>query len=70
MSEKPTMKRSVAIVQKSQEAIYFYANQNIAALAADYGTIEKQPHLKDFYCLKVDAWYDYDEVVTYLEGLG
>ena len=70
---KPVMQREIAIKhsikQTSGGVIYFYATNDAAADAEEFGTVETQPS-QNCFRLEVDPRFNFDDVVAYIEGYG
>lgn len=68
--DKPQPKREMAIevVHKTDRFIVFVATPDAAGDMAQYGQL--YPRTAGRYVLYVDARYDFDEVVAYIERYG
>ena len=69
--DKPSMKKHLVITarHRNQGIVYFYADEILAAQAADFGNLVKLVHKHDYWEFQIDARYDFDEVVAWLESL-
>ncbi len=67
---KPEMKTSVRIAfsDKAQRIIYFYSTEAISQEIATFGDVDGAGK-KNMYNLTVDARYDYDEVIKWINAL-
>lgn len=67
---KPMMKTEVAISEIMQEAryIWLYATPDAIDEFSGFGEAAKSTTTKDLYIIKVDARFDFDEVVEYIKG--
>jgi len=64
----PTMKRNLAVTHQDKpgRVIHFQASPELAEKLKPFGNVEK---LADVYSMRVDARYDFDEVLAYVESL-
>ena len=73
MSE-PRMKREVAVssYNKSFSVIYLYATPDAVDQLGKFGAIQKWDSYlgSDHYRLDIDARYDFDEVLAYIQNYG
>lgn len=71
MSKKPQPKREMAIrwANKGMRYISVNASSDAAAELTEYGLLVSGQR-KSCYILYVDARYDFDEVVAYIESYG
>jgi hypothetical protein len=70
--EKPKPKREVAITNifKFNNEIWFQASQDSANDLEEFGTIIKRADRKEWYSIRIDSRYDFDEVLKYIENYG
>jgi len=68
---KPTMKREVAIsvTEHTGRTVFLYATPDAAEVFSGLGHIWELSS-PNYYHLTVDARYDFDEVVRFIEGYG
>lgn len=71
MAEKPQMKKEVALssVGEMTRSIWFYATPDAAEEFKEYGLVESWASPSQ-YRLKVDARFDFGEVVNYIVNYG
>lgn len=71
MAEKPQMKKEVALdtANEGARAIYFYATPDAAEEFKEYGLVTSWV-FPGQYRLKVDARFDFGEVVNYIVNYG
>ena len=69
---KPIMKQEVAILVsiKSVRQIVFFATNDAVSEFAPYGNIIRDDNVREKYSMFVDARYDFDEVLEYMQGYG
>ena len=72
MTKKPEMKTEVAIdfAGPVTRTIYFYSTEDAVTEFYSFGLVEPNGSQPDYYRLTVDARYDFDEVVAYIERYG
>ena len=70
MMSKPVMKTDIAIdwAGKTTRIMYIYATAEALADIARFGDVEEAPYGQ--HLLRVDARYDFDDVVAYIENYG
>ena len=71
MVDKPKPKREAAVewVGESIRTIYFYASRDACEDIAGFGDVEELTG-KERYSIRVDARYDFQEVVDYIKNYG
>jgi hypothetical protein len=70
MTEKPVMRREMAVSRRAKNTrwIQVYATKDAISELLSFGEIV---HVQgDMYNLTVDARYDYNEVLAWVEGYG
>ena len=69
--KKPQIKREVAIKVSMQELgmICFYASPDAAQEFAEFGELELVRG-SGYYCLRIDARFDFAEVEAYIKAYG
>lgn len=72
MSNKPVQKRKAAVrlVSKAANMILFNATEEAAAEFESFGEMELVRNVSGYYSLFVDARYDFDEVLAFIEAYG
>lgn len=69
---KPKPKTELALVTTIPGLRYvtFYATRDAAEVVAEFGDVQPYDEVKDKYTATIDARYDFDEVVAYLQEYG
>ena len=69
--QRPTIKREVATTfqDKNTRIIWFYATQDAVTEFNRYGLI-RDTNRPDYYYIAVDARFDFDEVLAYIQNYG
>lgn len=69
---KPQMKQEVALNRASEESrsISFYATPDASGEFREYGRLEPGYNTPNLYWLRVDARFDFGEVVSYIVNYG
>ncbi len=71
--KKPTMKQEVKVTDAlggSVRTIYFYSTADAVSEFESFGLLEKWADKTDYYQLEVDARFDFDEVVRFMNAYG
>jgi hypothetical protein len=69
--KKPQMKKEAAIKPMAAYFILFYATQEAADVFSEFGHIRpKADGINNLYAMDIDARYDKDEVVEYIDNYG
>ena len=72
MKNKPVQKREVAIdvALHTTRRVVFYASNDAVTEFAEFGKLEAWQDTKEKYTLWVDARFDFNEVLEFIEGYG
>ncbi len=70
MTNKPQMKREVAVDYHDGRRILFYSTRDALSDIQSFGQITPYTTVSDKYTLLVDTRFDFSEVLDYMENYG